>query len=280
MTTLLALPLLFEAVVAAFVATPSVTVSFGWKRPNILEPSPRIVFVPGDEDDAGEIVAPREVGRNPRSLAQLDELFTVYVVALDESDPWDELKQYTACRNLFDACIKAIYRSAHGTYVAREVAWVDPGTTLRVGAALRVVFEIQAPIPDTTMSEMTAEEGARGLGGTEVLDLEETDETAPPPPAARAASTANLVLDGPQTIDGVAVVAGNRVLAKNQTAPAENGLYDVALGAWSRTADTLEHGTHVFVELGTTNGAAGFELTTADPIVVGTTPLTFERVSP
>ena len=54
-------------------------------------------------------------------------------------------------------------------------------------------------------------------------------------PFAKAASaSANLTLSGAQTIDGVACVAGDVVLAKDQTAPSQNGLYTVAAGAWSR----------------------------------------------
>ena len=53
----------------------------------------------------------------------------------------------------------------------------------------------------------------------------------------RVATTANIALTGAQTIDTEDVVAGNRVLVKNQSAPAENGVYVAAAGAWSRATD-------------------------------------------
>lgn len=53
-------------------------------------------------------------------------------------------------------------------------------------------------------------------------------------PSAKAASVGNLVLSGAQTVDTIALIAGDICLAKDQTAPAENGLYTVAAGAWSR----------------------------------------------
>jgi hypothetical protein len=53
----------------------------------------------------------------------------------------------------------------------------------------------------------------------------------------RAATSANITLSGEQTSDGVAVVAGDRVLVKDQTAAAENGIYVAAVGAWSRAED-------------------------------------------
>lgn len=52
-----------------------------------------------------------------------------------------------------------------------------------------------------------------------------------------AATTANITLSGAQTIDGVAVIAGQRVLVKNQSTQSQNGVYVVAAGAWTRAAD-------------------------------------------
>lgn len=52
-----------------------------------------------------------------------------------------------------------------------------------------------------------------------------------------AATTANITLSGPQTIDGRAVIAGDRVLVKNQTTTSQNGIYQVNAGAWTRTTD-------------------------------------------
>ena len=52
-----------------------------------------------------------------------------------------------------------------------------------------------------------------------------------------AATTANITLSAPQTIDGLAVIAGDRVLVKNQTTTSQNGIYQVNAGAWTRTTD-------------------------------------------
>lgn len=59
------------------------------------------------------------------------------------------------------------------------------------------------------------------------------------PKAAVAAATtgANITLSGTQTIDGVALVAGQRVLVKDQTTASQNGIYVVASGAWTRATD-------------------------------------------
>ena len=100
----------------------------------------------------------------------------------------------------------------------------------------------------------------------------------------RLASTATLTLSGVgQTIDGQTVAAGDRILAKNQTNPSENGLYVAAGGQWARASDAdtkeeLRSGAYTFVTAGTTNGGKGFGLTN-DAVEVGTTPLTFQAFS-
>jgi len=52
-----------------------------------------------------------------------------------------------------------------------------------------------------------------------------------------AVTTANIILSGEQTIDGISVVAGDRVLVKDQTDTTEQGIYDCSTGAWSRSTD-------------------------------------------
>jgi len=56
--------------------------------------------------------------------------------------------------------------------------------------------------------------------------------------AVVAATTTNITLSGTQTIDGVAVTAGQRVLVKNQSTNSQNGIYVVASGAWTRATDS------------------------------------------
>ena len=102
--------------------------------------------------------------------------------------------------------------------------------------------------------------------------------------SARAATTANITLSAPQTVDGIAVVAGNRVLVKNQSTAADNGIYVVAAGAWTRATDfdstaEVTGGAFVYVEEGTTQADSGWVLTNDGTITVGTTGLTFTQFS-
>lgn len=94
-------------------------------------------------------------------------------------------------------------------------------------------------------------------------------------------TTANIVLSGLQTIDGVVLTAGARVLVKDQATAQENGIYLAAAGAWGRAADAdsnsdVTPGLTVPVEQGATHADTIWELTTNAPINVGTTALVFE----
>ena len=101
--------------------------------------------------------------------------------------------------------------------------------------------------------------------------------------SVKAATTGNITTTAPQTVDGVSLVAGDRVLVKDQTTSSANGIYVVAAGAWTRAAD-FDDSTEVTasaaipVEQGTVNGDAVFILATDGPIVVGTTNLAFTRL--
>jgi len=81
----------------------------------------------------------------------------------------------------------------------------------------------------------------------------------------RAATTANITLSAPQTIDGIAVIAADRVLVKNQSTASDNGIYLVAAGAWTRSLDgdtfTELNGAVALVQEGTVNADKGFQQT-------------------
>lgn len=102
--------------------------------------------------------------------------------------------------------------------------------------------------------------------------------------SVRVATTANITLSGAQTIDGVSVTTGDRVLAKDQTTALQNGIYAVAVGSWTRAADAdstaeVTSGLFTFVEEGTANADTGWVLSTNAPIVLDTTALAFAQFS-
>ena len=102
---------------------------------------------------------------------------------------------------------------------------------------------------------------------------------------AATVSGGNITLSNTQTIDGVSLLAGDRVLVKNQTTASENGIYIVVSGgSWTRasdfaTGDTVA-GAFTFVEEGTTNADAGFVCTSnGGSDTVGTHNLSFSQFS-
>lgn len=101
--------------------------------------------------------------------------------------------------------------------------------------------------------------------------------------AVKVATTANITLSGTQTIDGVVLSVGDRVLVKNQTNQTQNGTYVVSAGAWSRATDS-DTGTELvnafyFVQQGTTLQATGWVQSTPGPITIGSTNIVFSQFS-
>ena len=102
--------------------------------------------------------------------------------------------------------------------------------------------------------------------------------------SVRVATTANITLSGLQAIDGVTVVAGDRVLVKDQSTGSQNGIYVAAVGSWARATDAdtsakVTSGLYAFVEEGTANADSGWVLTTNNPITLDTTGLAFAQFS-
>jgi len=97
------------------------------------------------------------------------------------------------------------------------------------------------------------------------------------------ATTANITLSGTQTIDGVSVSAGQRVLVKDQSAAAQNGIYVCAAGAWSRASDADAWDELVaaftFIEQGTNNANSGYICTVTAGGTLGSTAVTWTQFS-
>ena len=99
-----------------------------------------------------------------------------------------------------------------------------------------------------------------------------------------AATTGVVTLSGTtQTVDGITLASGDRVLVKNQTDSADNGIYDVDTSSWTRSYDfngnyDVKTGTLVYVTAGTSAGKGLWTVTAADPITIDTDDITFASV--
>lgn len=137
-----------------------------------------------------------------------------------------------------------------------------------------VVTGLAAPINDTDAANKAYVDAARSG-----LDTKDSVRVATIDPGTLATSFA-----AGQVVDGETLVVGDRILIKNQTDASQNGIYTVnATGAPTRSTDAdtnaeVTAGLYTFVEEGT-QADSGWVLTTDNPIIVGTTPLTFVQFS-
>ena len=112
------------------------------------------------------------------------------------------------------------------------------------------------------------------------LDVKQSVRVATTGPITIATGLANG-----DTVDGVTLATGNRVLVKDQSTASENGIYTVnATGAPTRATDFDDNaevtpGAFTFVEEGTANTDSGWVLTNNGTITVGTTGLVFAQFS-
>ncbi len=105
-----------------------------------------------------------------------------------------------------------------------------------------------------------------------------------PKQSCKVTTTGNITLSGTQTIDGVSVSAGDRILCKDQTTASQNGIYICSADAWTRSTDMAvgsdAAGNNMFIEEGTVNADLSFVcVSNKGSAVVGTNDLEFSIYS-
>jgi hypothetical protein len=129
--------------------------------------------------------------------------------------------------------------------------------------------------------------GAGTSGSTDVARMVDIDNAVQLAAAGidskssvRAVSVANIAtLSGTTTVDGVALIAGDRLLLTGQTTASQNGVYVIAAGAWSRAVDAdsvgeISPGAFWFVEEGTLYGKTQWRCNNTGAVTIGTTAIT------
>lgn len=114
----------------------------------------------------------------------------------------------------------------------------------------------------------------------------EFHRAAPPQLPVRVATTANITiataLNAGDTIDGVTLAAGDRVLVKDQSSGLQNGIYDAGATP-ARSFDMLEgvaaYGAVIYVVAGTANGGKQFRNTNSSVPTIDTDALTFSSMA-
>ena len=184
-----------------------------------------------------------------------------------------------ATANDTDANLKA--RANHtGTQLASTIS--DFNTAVRTNS----LTQMAAPTADLSHGGFKATNMADGVAATDGATYGQlmsvsngTDWKA----SVRVISTTNVALSGLLTIDGVTLVANDRVALVGQTTASQNGIYVAASGAWTRSVDAdgnseVTPGMAFFIEEGTTYADSQWRLTTNGSIVVGTTSLAFAQI--
>lgn len=185
-----------------------------------------------------------------------------------------------ATANSADATLLA--RANHtGTQLASTIS--DFGTQVRtnrldqmaaptadVSLNTRKITNLAAPTADTdAATKKYVDDSIAGLSWKDEVRV-----------ATIAAGTLATSFANGQTIDGVVLVTGDRILIKDQSTASQNGIYTVNVsGAPTRAVDansaTEVHGAAVYVSAGTTNGGTRWVNNNTGTITLDTTGLTF-----
>ena len=176
--------------------------------------------------------------------------------------------------------------SATGTLTAAKVSdFTTAVQAIRWGSLANPNTDVNAGGQKiTNMADGTAGTDAATYG--QLLALINNRGFKDPVRAATTANIASLAGGAPNTLDGVSLAGGDRILVKDQTTGAQNGIYVVttlgtgANGTWTRATDfdsTAEAvpGSVLSVQEGTANADKMFMLATNGPITLGTTALVF-----
>ena len=184
-----------------------------------------------------------------------------------------------------------------GTYTKVTVngnGYFTTGTTLSATdiptLTASKISDFDTQVRSSRLDQMTAPTAAVSLNSQKITNLAtptaDTDaanklyvdnaiQGLDPKQSVKAATTTSITLSGAQTIDGVSLVVGDRVLVKDQSTKAQNGIYLVASGAWTRSPDANDWSELIsaftFVEQGSVNADSGWVSTANSGGTLGTT---------
>ncbi|MGR1224328.1 phage tail-collar fiber domain-containing protein [Aeromonas veronii] len=226
--------------------------------------------------DPAKTALVHEVRRAPLNTLFQDPLNQAQLVAEqiipeDVGDWWirevglyDEAGTLIAIANCPDTYKPLLTSGAGRTQVIRMVLIVSDTSAVELKIDPAVVLATRKYVDDLMKAELAK------------LDCKQS---------VRVATTANIALSATQTIDGVALVVGDRVLVKDQADAKQNGIYLAAAQAWTRATDAdtgakLSSGARIGVEEGTLNAGKVWYLATTGAITLGTTALAFKDEHP
>jgi hypothetical protein len=216
-----------------------------------------------------------------------------------DADTWAELVGavvHVEQGNVYGYCFLFCDAVRGGTLGTTANNWNHLPRGIGVGNSSSLAFS--AMPGNTTLDQITPPAASLDMNGRRIINLLDpigSNEAATKSyvdtvaqgldakASVKAASTGTLTLSGTQTIDGIALIANDRVLVKDQSTASQNGIYVVASGAWTRATDVDSWaelpGAFVFVEQGTTNADTGWVCTVDQGGTLGSTAVTWTQFS-
>jgi hypothetical protein len=255
------------------------TVSDDLAQPTLIQPS--------DWNDDHVIDDPAAV-RAELELGALSALDTVATSNLN-----DHAVTYVKIQNI-SATDKLLGRSTAGAGTVEEIALTAAGraliddasaanqrTTLGLGTAALLDSDTDTTLAADSDTKVATQKAAKAYIDSKVAGLSWKQ-------AVRAATTVPGTLassfENTDTIDGVVLVTGDRILIKNQATGSENGIYVVnASGAPTRATDAdsgaeLVNAT-TYISEGTANADTQWTCTTNAAISIGSTSIAFAQLT-
>lgn len=223
-----------------------------------------------------------------------NDTITATQIATDAVGALELADNSVASANIIDGAIMNADINAAAAIALTKLATDPLARAFHTGTQLaNTISNFDAQVRTNRLDQMTIPVGPLSIGNQKLVDV--LDPTAAQdgatkayvdavalgfrPKSSRAATTGNITLSGAQTIDTVAVAVGDRVLVKNQTTAAQNGIYIVATGTWTRAPDmdtaAEVDGAFSIVEDG---GQAGtLWITTSEVTTLGTDPIVWTQ---
>lgn len=161
----------------------------------------------------------------------------------------------------------AVTASDIGALVDTRYVRLDQDTTLDLDVTIKYNSSTTTFVDDDLVPKRYVDSVAQGL-----------DHKASVRVATTTAGTLASSFENGDTIDGITLATNDRILIKDQAAPAENGIYIVqATGAPTRATDmdawSEVPGAYVWVEVGTTNADSAWVCTSDQGGTLGTTAI-------
>jgi hypothetical protein len=192
------------------------------------------------------------------------------------------ISSFDGSANVSGAITLATVNSNVGTHTKLTVN----AKGLVTAGAQASISDLSVPTADISINNFKLTNVAEPVASTDAATKNYVDAVAQGlnfKQSVAASTTSNITLSGEQTIDGVSVVAGDRVLVKNQSTQSQNGIYIASASSWTRSPDANAWNelvsAFVFTEKGTTQADTAWVCTVDSGGTLDSTAVTFVQFS-